>query len=485
MAKKKLTKDSAIEQLWRLGELKWKLKGKQKDIYDHFKNSSDGITACLIGRQFGKSHTLLVLANECCVKNPGTIIKYACPEQRMVERILKPRMKKIIEDCPEDLKPEWKTQEKIWLYPNGSEIQISGCNAGHYDALRGGTSHICIVDESAFIDSLEEVVFSVLAPTTDTTNGVIWLASTPNDKDPTHDFHEFFVFPLQAQNKLLKFTLYDSPMLTPEKINKIINRYPGKDANPKFRCEYLCEIPKSSESTVVPEFTLVKNEIVFEDIVVPYCRDYYVGMDVGFRDLTVVLFGYYDFTNAKLIILDELVMNGPEMTTESLAREIKHKEELRFFDKEMEELIKPYLRISDNDLKLLNDLNRLHDLQFMATAKDNREAAINMLRLWVSNKRIQIHSRCKHLIYHLENAQWDKNRDKFRQLKDSPNGEVRGGHADALAACYYLVRNINEFKNPYPHDFGQLKGSNVWKSKNNPFDKVTEAMHQIFNIKKK
>ena len=52
----------------------------------------------------------------------------------------------------------------------------------------------------------------------------------------------------------------------------------------------------------------------------------YVSMDLGVRDKTAALFAGYDFLEAKLFILDEFIMAGPEMTTDKLAESIKEKE---------------------------------------------------------------------------------------------------------------------------------------------------------------
>jgi hypothetical protein len=325
-----------------------------------------------------------------------------------------------------------------------------------------------------------------MLPTTDTTNGKLVLASTPNFKDPNHEFHESFVHPAEADGNIVKYTIYDSPMLTPEKIQKVISRYPGGVENPKFKCEYLVEIPKSSESTVVPEFYEHKFDIVKPMVDKPSFYDAYVSMDVGFKDLTVALFAVYDFREAKLKIIDELVMNGPEMTTQHLAKRIKEIESIRFLDEQTGEVNQPYLRIMDNDLKLINDLSRLHEIQFIPTKKDNRDAAINNLRMWISNGKIEIHERCKTLIYHLENAQWNKTRSDFKHLKDSPSGEVRGGHCDALPACSYLVRNVMESRNPFPEGYGKLKGRNVFRSPTREDDSnsALEWVKTVLNIKK-
>ena len=482
-------KAAAIEQLWRLGELSWKLRGKQKDIYRDIsgENSKNDTSCVLVSRRFGKSFANCLLATETCIKEDGAIVKYACPKQRMVTTIIKPIMRIILADCPEDMKPEWKSQEKVYRFPNGSEIQVAGTDAGNAETLRGGYAQLLICDEAGFMDDLDYIVNSILLPTTDTTDGRLILTSTPNYKDPQHEFHELFVFPAEADGSLVRYTIYESPMVSPEKIQKIIARYPGGVDNPKFRCEYLCEIPRDTESTVIPEFIKNIDTIVCEIEERPPFYDTYVSMDIGFRDLSVALFAYYDFRNAQIVILDEIVMNGPEMTTDRLAKEIKQKEELYFWDEELNQPKKISLRVMDNDLKLINDLHRLHNISFFPTDKMGKEGAVNTVRMWAHSGRIRIHPRCKHLIYHLSAAQWDKARNKFKHLKDSITGNVQGGHADALDALIYLVRNIMESKNPYPSEYGSLRGSNVFKGGRPEKEDGTlvEFMKSVMNLNKK
>jgi hypothetical protein len=248
----------------------------------------------------------------------------------------------------------------------------------------------------------------------------------------------------------------------------------------------MVEIPKSSESSVIPEFYENRGDIIKTSIDKPSFCDSYVSMDVGFKDLTVALFAIYDFREAKIKIIDELVMNGPEMTTQELAKRIKQIESIRFLDEETNEVNEPYLRVMDNDLKLINDLSRLHQIQFIPTKKDNRDAAINNLRMWVANGKVEVHERCKTLIYHLENGQWNKHRTDFKHLKDSPSGEVRGGHSDGVAAMSYLVRNIVESRNPFPENYGKLQGRNAFKSPTRKEDtnSTLEWVKTVLNIKK-
>jgi len=485
-----MSQQEAIEALWRQGKLFWKLKGKQKDIYDHFNNTEDDIAACLISRQFGKSFTLCLMAVELCITKPGAIIKYACPKQKMVERIIKPRIREIIADCPEDMKPEWKSQEKVWLFPNGSEIQVAGTDGGHYDSLRGGSADLCIADEAGFMDELDTVIFSVLAPTTDTTGGKIFLASTPNDRDPNHDFHELFIYPLEASGKLLKFTYEDSPMVDDTQKAKIIARYPGGESNAKFRCEYLCEIPNVTEANVIPEFSDVEDDIVKELPMPEYC-DYYTSMDLGFKDLTVALFGYYDFKRSALVVVDEYVVNGPEMTTSILDKNIKFKEKLRFRNTVGEQ--DAYLRVMDNNnLMLVSELARDYGLSFIPTAKHGKEQTIDTVRMWVQQKRIIIHPRCKNLLYHVKYAQWHFTRSgtptgKFKHLKGNDAAGLLTSHADALDALIYMVRNIHSYRNPFPDNYGSdiSEDTHFTRSYKNKASEAVDLMRNIMNLNKK
>jgi hypothetical protein len=126
----------------------------------------------------------------------------------------------------------------------------------------------------------------------------------------------------------------------------------------------------------------------------------------------------------------------------------------------------------------------------MATAKDNKEAQINELKIRVKQNKIFIHPRCENLLYHLKSAKWklkrDGTRDGFERLKDVKEKNLRGGHADLLDALIYLVRNVSTLKNPYPIDYFELKGENVF---NQGIRKADETMLNIFksimNIKKK
>lgn len=464
MAKEiKVLPSDAVKELWIRGELKFKLKGKQIDLYNSCRNSKESIHVVCASRRLGKSFVLMTIATETCVRKDGAVVKYACPTQKQVKEVVRKIARELFKDCPAHLQPEWKEADKMFVFPNGSEIQIAATDGGHIDNLRGGAADLCIVDEAGFVDDLDYAVNNVLAPTTDTTGGFVLLASTPNPTNPNHSFNIDYVLPRQQSGTLIKYTIYDSPMLTEERRQEIINRYGGVD-NPKFRCEYLCEISIAPESMVVGEFTPEKELQIVKQHQRPPIYDAYVSMDVGFRDLTGVLFAYYDYLNATIVIEDEFVLRGTELTTDYLANIIKNKE-AEIFIASNGLPIQPTLRIADNNnLILINDLQRLHNLTFLATKKDNKDAQINELKMLVKQNRVSINPRCKNLLYHLRAARWNKSFTDFERLKDDKTLNLLGGHADLLDALIYLVRNILKSKNPYPDDFFSLRGSNIFES---------------------
>lgn len=481
--KKAMSKDEAVAKLWEIGELSWKYNRVQKELDEKVENDTTKISVVVVSRRTGKSYWLCMKALMQCLKKSNSIVKFIFPKQKDAKININPLMREILEDCPKALRPNFNTQDKVWNFHNGSQIQLAGCDNGNIEGIRGGKADLCIVDEAGFCSDLKYAIRSVLSPTIRTTGGKIIMASTPSES-PNHDFIKYFMNPYKAEGRLEIFTIYDNPNFTPEIIEEILSDYPDGVGDPDFRREYLCEVAMDAESTICPEFTKAKDDIIIDNYELPSHRDFYTSMDVGFKDLTVALFSYYDFREGIIYIVDELVMNGPSMTTLNLAKELKFKEGTRYFDPIVEESVDPYARIMDNDLKLINDLNALHGIRFRTTAKTNKEAAVNNMRIWVQNKRIKIHSRCKHLIYHLQYGQWDNNRKKFKNLPDSDNKTLKGGHVDAVDSLVYLLRNIQEGRNPYPEGYDMLSGPNVFR-RHKPNNEASSFMNAIMNIKKK
>lgn len=479
---KKITKKDAVDALWRRAILHWKLDKNQVEMYDFSINKPDRIIVIGSSRQLGKSYFLTVLAIETCLKKPYQIVKFIAPKVKDIKRIITPLVREVMHDCPQELKPSFSSQDHIFKFPNGSEIQLAGTDNGHAESIRGNKAHLCIIDEAGFCDDLDYIVNSILIPTTTTTKGKIVMASTPS-KTPDHPFMNFLKH-AEAEERFIKKTIYDNPRLTLEDIEGIANALPGGKEGTDFKREYLVEMIVSEDDAVVPEFNKDIEASVVKEWPRPPYFDGYVSMDIGSKDLTVALFCYYDFISNKVIIEDEVVLSGKKMLTDSLAELIKIKEATLWTHPSTGSLKPPLLRVADNNNPiLLNDLAIKHSINFMPTLKDNADAALNNMRMLLKSERIIIHPRCKTLIYHLKSAIWNKARSSYARSADH-------GHYDAVDALKYLCRNINFNKNPYPANY-QLKGSQMpifsLENPNQPtteFEKKLVAMTKMENPRK-
>lgn len=439
-------------------------------------------------RQTGKSYALITIVTEVALQNPNFQIKYACPTAIMAQKIIIPTFRKIFSDCPDDLKPRYVRSEKCFYFANGSTIQIEGTDEGNSEKLRGTASHLCIVDEAAFMDDLKYLVSDILMPQTLTTGGKIIIVSTP-PKVSEHDFYRFadeakLVGSYIRKNILdiLEDIKNDPPhfrdRLKPEIVEEMKQEV-GGEMSDTWRREFLCESLKDGSKAVIPEFTdKLELEIVKQMELPPY-YDSYESMDLGLKDFTGVLFAYIDFRNAKLVIEDEVLINlaKENQSTKTLSEAIRNKEALIWRDP-ISKTTKPvYLRIADDDLITLNDLDRLHGLKFLPTRKDDRESAINELRMKLSAGQIIISPKCKNLIYQLRTATWNKNRTQFERSEIA-------GHYDLVAALIYLVRNVQWNKNPYPTLWSFATNQDVFGHTSVKLSQAAETFKQIFSMKK-
>lgn len=465
--------------LWSRGILEWKCDITQQKIYDFFHTNTNKTIVINCSRRLGKTYLLTIMALEQCIKKPKSIVKFLQPEVKMIRTNIRPIMDEILEDCPLDLRPSFKVQENIYFFKNGSEIHLAGTDNGNYEKLRGSNCHLAIIDEAGFCSDLRYIINSILIPTTTLTKGRIILSST-TPPQPDHEFIQYMNY-AEQQGNLIKKTIFDAaedqrndinPRITEEIIEDIIKSMPAGRDDQAFQTEYECKIIFNSNEAVIPEFT----ETVQKETITVWSRppfyNTYTSMDIGFEDLTVVLFGYWDFDNAVLVIEREFIINGPNMTSRTLAENIIEIEEQLWTNRLTGEFLQPKLRVSDNNLILLNDLQREFNLTFLATEKHNKDAYINQLRNMIQNYQIIIHPDCKTLISHLKNATWDKTRKDFKRSSDN-------GHFDAVMALVYMVRNIDMQSNPYPSGF-LLRNNIPRKMMNN--DNLSNNMSQMKKI---
>jgi hypothetical protein len=477
----------AREILWRQGILDWKLNPPQKDIKAGILSDSNKISVVLCSRRLGKTYLLCSMAVETCLRKPFAVVKYAFPKQNMAKKMLAPVMRKLLEDCPEDIKPVYMTAEKCYRFPNGSEIQISGTDNDGWENLRGGDSDLNCVDESGFCDDLTYGVRSVLGPTVKLTKGRTIMVSTPS-RSENHEFIVDWVYPYKAEGRIKIYTIYDNPNFNAEAIKEAEEEYPLGVEDPMFRREYLCHVIRGTEKSILPSFNdSVEKDIVRDDFVVPLYCDKYVALDPGGKDLTGVLFGYYDYEQATLVVIDEIAVDGTT-NTQILADMIKEKEKLHWTNPIDKSVLQPYMRVSDVNNKIfLTDLQKLHGISFSTTKKDKKQAALNALDVAILQKNIIIHPRCENLLYHMKFAEWNNAQTEFKRLKASPSGKLAASHCDLLDCLLYMHRSVVKSHNPFPPGYGTERKYADFQGVRTPkpvHSALGDALSKLFNKKK-
>jgi hypothetical protein len=424
------------------------------------------------------SFLLFVHATEYCLKHPNSNVLFVAPTRQMCKEIIRDKKEKLFDTCPDELKPDWLERDFSLVFPNGSRIALLGTEQGSADRIRGRSLNQVYIDEAGFTKDLNNLVRSVAMPTLSTTGGRLIMASTP-PKSKNHDMIGY-IREAQSKGKLYVATIYDNPLVSEEDIEALAKASGGYDS-PDFRREYLAEIIIDEESLVVPEFTPELEREVVQEPQRPAYFDAYVSMDIGFNDHTAALFAYYDAGKGHIVIEDEVVLKGK--TTDVIAQSIKYKES-ELWTNEFSEQLEPRLRVSDTNLLLIADLDRIHDIRFEPTKKDNKDAAINEMRMMLRDGRIIINPKCHHLLNELRLAEWTTNGKDFKRLNN-------GSHCDALMALVYLVRNVdltaipmNTPKTSYGYSTEKHYSRSALDRKldNNPF---ASALAKTFNIKRR
>lgn len=445
----------ARKALWQRGNLKYLLHATQLRILKRLEENQGRKFFMLCSRRLGKTYMLCVLALQTCLQKANSRVLFAAPFAKDAQEISTDTIGQILQECPPELRPEWKGQSKEFQFRNGSIFRIKGVNGEHAAYLRGGAADLILLDEVGMMDDLEHVVQDICMPMTMTTGGQIIMATTP-PRSPGHESARQFEL-LSGKNAAAVFTLADAPHVDhitkieylteageTEEHARLCIKEDGWPKTTTARREYFCEFVTDAASAVVPEFTKELEKRIVVDWKLPEYFDAYTSMDPGFKDRTGIIFAYWDFPNAKLVIQDEALLE--QANTETIASTILGKEALLWGAKT------PYLRVSDVDLRLIADLQGMHRLTFSPTRKEDSLGAVNLMRNMFQSGQIIINPRCQNLIRQVRNATWNNKATDFAQ------GSKVEGHYDLVAALKYLCRNVIKEHNPFPSWYYQQGG---------------------------
>jgi hypothetical protein len=255
--------------------------------------------------------------------------------------------------------------------------------------------------------------------------------------------------------RYFEFGFNDNPTMSEEFIEKMKENYTGVFLDRMIYGKWIGDL----ERLIVPEFVGKDSLIVERER--PKHFELYGALDPAMNDFTAYLLGYYDFRAGVYYVEGEYVIN--KVSTNQIADGIVRLENELFPEKKVQ------LRVSDTALQLIYDLCSLHDLQFTPTAKDNKEAALNHVRVLIGKNRLFIHPRCKTLIRQLKTGTWNKQKTDFERKE----GE---GHFDCIDALIYLIRSIDKYINPYPEFEKDVQEDTHYINKRLKMNKVAAAI---------
>lgn len=425
-----ISKSDIIAELWRRGDLSYLLHSGQREYLSFIEQSQYIKNVLHCGRGWGKTWFFLCLAMMYAILNPRSRIVYATQTRESARQIVLPTYKMLTLNVPDSVKPQWKTQGHSIDFSNESTIVVEGADDDHGNKLRGAFAHMIIGDELGFWSHADYVINHILLPQAQRVGGKMYLTSTT----PESLGHEFYgiVQECKRQNTYYRKTVYDNPRLTAADVD-VYKEQCGGERSTMFRREYLCEDVIETSRSVIPEFD--ENLHTFESKQRPDFYDMYVGMDLGLNDFTHVLFGYYDFELAKVVIENEYVCNSK--TTKEIVEEINKIEAAEYPGK------KPKLRVSDNEAQQLYDFNVTYKLHVSPANKYDKDELINRTRRMFQDGKILISQKCIGLIHQLKVGIWNTRRTDYERLPGA-------GHLDGIDALRYLIRSIDYNCNPVP-----------------------------------
>jgi hypothetical protein len=416
-------------ELWRQGDLRYKLWVQQEPIYAAIRalprHVNEAVALC--ARQFGKSHLGVTLAVEDCIRFPNRCIMIVGPTYEQTRDIVAPRLELVARDAPTGMVSRLKSEKK-WRVGD-SELVIGGFDVNS-SSQRGKTVQNVYIEEvvDAKPDSFMESMRSDLGPalTHSDAGKMIYLTTLP--KIPDHPFIIETLPRADLNGALYVYTIDDNKALTPEQYQACVDRAGGRDSD-DFKREYLCLLVRDRNIVVIPDFdeALHVSEV---DLPLEYKPGIWIDWG-GVRDKTVALLVTHDFYNDMDLYWDEIAWpsNTP---TETIVRDLRKQWGADFPGA-------PY--IIDAPGQLLVDLKETHGITSQLPAKGDWKASINQLAVRFAQKKVKIHPRCKLLRQTCRSGTFNDQKTDFSRTESL-------GHCDAIAAAMYANRGLDR-SSPY------------------------------------
>lgn len=416
----------------KLSHLFHKPQRKLNDFLEEHPEVSDiAIYAC---RKIGKTFFLCGYGISYCLKNPGVVVRHILPTLKNAKDVVVPVMGEYMPFLPDDSRPEYYASTQTYKFKNGSQYILGGAHSDSIESARGPRCDLFLFDEVCFFDtkSYEYAMDSVFQPQQTLVEHPRRIYASTPPITPDHPFIIKTLPSVQADGAFFKFTAYDNPLLTPDRLEEIKQKL-GENSN-AWRREYLAELVVDDSWRVVPEFDQAKHVVPQAQKTDFFGNDTkfrgYLSSDygVGEQDFTGLLTGFFDHNRQKLVITGERLLKSPPISD---------------FIAEWEKIQLDHLKDTVDNHKTLDAFEQLrfslrHDynLEFSNPRKGKVQETVAFLRNCFENDRVEILDSCPLLIQQLENGIWKENKKDFERSDTL-------GHLDLLICLVYMVRAVD------------------------------------------
>lgn len=391
------------------------LKPYQLELYNCIRQLGNTLIVPNTSRRFGKSTVCVLFCVEQALQSKCHI-RYATAFRTDLEAFIEPVFNSVLENCPDDCRPEWSASTKIWEFRNGSTIKLIGLDKNP-NGLRGNNLDILIIDEAAFIANLEYLYKSVIVPATMKRKFKLVFPSTPPES-PEHFWSRELIPKAKANGTYLELTIDSITDLPPEEKERLINEVGGIHSSAAQR-EFYCKIIVDETRAVAPSFRADRHVAATDH---KYIKWDYVGDSGGLRDKTSILKVGWSHPLQMAVIASELTCE-PNTATPILAREFKAWSGTDTF-------------ILDAHGQTRVDLAAL-GLKVAMPVKDDFTAGIQMMNAVFHNDQILIDPSCTMLIASLQGGLLTQDRKDYERTE-------RLGHCDSVAALIYAIRHVDK-----------------------------------------
>lgn len=408
-------REKAIAKLYARGILHWKLRPEQKQLRNLLEASPTDLAVFNISRRFGKSTTCSLYAVEQAFKKKQKIL-YATAFLTDLENFITPIFEWCLQECPEHLRPVFKSSKKEFHFKNGSVIKLIGLDKNS-NSLRGNNIDILIIDEAAFVKNLAYLYRSVIIPATMKRKFKLIFPSTPPES-PEHFWSAELIHKAKAKGTYIELTIDDISDLPAEEKKRLLDEVGGPDSVTAKR-EFYCKCIADSSRSIASNFDAKK---FVREFVPDHVNWQLFGDTGGVKDKTVFLEVGFDHTSGKVIFKDELDFENSTPTSQIVSA-VKRK-----WSEKMS-------LVMDAPGQLLIDYSS-EGLPAALPQKDDFGAGLLLLNNAFYNDSVIINPKCALLIRTLEGGLLTKNRSDYERSESL-------GHCDAVAAAIYALRCVD------------------------------------------